>query len=143
MCVDVLWMSMFVGLLDKLIQRCRATSGAETTNAVSEHVAGWRLDNAILHGTSLSIGMGRHRAWWSRLTRHTTLEHRRHSATISRAHLEILPLVRRPELLAFWLSKRITDLTLSGMQAPLSNMSDSVSIYSFSQRKVCLTSCWR
>jgi hypothetical protein len=61
MCVDVLWMSMFVGLLDKLFQRCRATSGAETTNAVSEHVAGWRLDNAIpAHNLGTSTAFGHH-----------------------------------------------------------------------------------
>jgi hypothetical protein len=50
-------MSMFAGWLDKLIQRGRTTSGAETTNAVPEHVAGWGFDNAVLGDKGISITM--------------------------------------------------------------------------------------
>lgn len=77
------------------------------------------------------------------LTLHTTLAQRRHSPTMSRAHLATFPRVIRVRSPLGRLSSRMTDLTLSGRTEPLSNISARVSMYSFSHRRVSLASWWR
>lgn len=73
----------------------------------------------------------------------TTLLQRRHSPTMSRAHLPTFPRVIRPEPELPWLSSFSTDLTLLGIAVPASSISATVSIYSFSQRRVSRTSWCR
>lgn len=77
------------------------------------------------------------------LTLHTTLAQRRHSPTMSRAHLATFPRVMRLCSPLGRLSSRMTDLTLSGRTEPLSSISARVSMYSFSHRRVSLASWWR
>lgn len=79
----------------------------------------------------------------SRRTRQKILLHRRHSPTMSRAHLPTFPRVMRPDSALPWLSSRSTDLTLLGMTAPSLSISATVSMYSFSQRRVSRTSWCR
>lgn len=62
---------------------------------------------------------------------------------MSRAHLPTFPRVMRPDSELPWLSNFRTDLTLLGMTAPPSSISATVSIYSFSQRRVSRTSWCR
>ena len=76
-------------------------------------------------------------------TLHTILLHRRHSPTMSRAHLPTFPRDIRPGPPLLWLSSCSTDLTLFGMMALSSSISATVSIYSFSQRRVSRTSWCR
>lgn len=73
-------------------------------------------------------------------TLQTILLQRRHSPTMSCAHLPTFPRVMRSELALPWLTSRSTDFTLLGMTAPSLSICATVSMYSFSQRRVSRTS---
>lgn len=147
-------------------KRCCATSCAETANTVFQvGVTGWfnravliyiriYIKKAIRLATAIALEARELRARRNPiqeaqgkegdlLTLHTTLEHLRHSPTISRAHFRTLALVNLPDCCRCWLTERRTDFTLSGIAAPRLSISERVSIYSFSQHSVCLTNSWR
>ena len=126
------------------------TNSTETADAALERCGGGRFDRAVLYGLAfnsisyfLSLSLLLEPRGKFKLTLHTILPQLRHSPTISRAHLPTLPRVMRPEPALPWLKRRKTDLTLVGMAAPASSISSTVSMYSFSQRRVSRTSWCR
>jgi hypothetical protein len=126
---------------------CFAARPAKTTNATLHGGLRGGFDRAILsrvshihpHAKLLFFFL----FCYEKHTLHTTLLQRRHSPTISRAHLPTFPRVIRPGPPLLWLSSCSTDLTLFGIIALPSSISATVSIYSFSQRRVSRTSWCR
>lgn len=123
-------------------ERCGTTSPTKTAKPVPQRSLGRWLDRAILKGRQSAPVPSRFAVVRQR-TRQTILLQRRHSPTMSRAHLPTFPRVMRPDSALPWLSNRSTDLTLLGMTAPWLSISATVSMYSFSQRSVSRTSWCR
>lgn len=129
--------------LGKMVgERGGAARPTEATQAALQRRLRGRFDRAVLTRIVLASGSHPQRVHNVR-TLQTTLQQRRHSLTMSRAHLPTFPRDMRPESALPWLSSRSTDCTLLGMTAPPPSMSFTVSMYSLSQRRVSRTSWWR
>lgn len=139
----MVWSMRVVRCVGEMVrERCGTTSPTKTADPVFQGILGRLLDRAVLKRRQ-SVPIPSKLAVVRQRTRQTTLLQRRHSPTMSRAHLPTLPCVMRHDSELPWLSNRSTDLTLLGMTAPSLSISATVSMYSFSQRSVSRTSWCR